>query len=409
MKRETELNLDLLTAVQREEFVRRIKSVRMPYDVGRLPTNIFDNGLGMSGVSAAQWKLYIICYARPCLYKLLPQRHYKCMVLLAEIVSLLSSPVLSMDNVTTLYRLQHDHHQLFCRLYGKWNVTVNYHISLHLPDIIIDFGPPQSFWCFAYERFNGILAGTPNSNRSVEIDVADRFVRDISFSYCKIPIIPSVPHILREFVSIEEEVIHPYPQTFRVLDVLSNTEGMTRFETQLALDRGEVDDTWPLEMKHPSKKNVRTKPSFNREIWTFLEDLYGSDLEYVQPRINKYGRCSVNGQTFSSEFNSSDRGSLVKSMFVDSDDELAPYYGVVRFYFTITSMVSQTSVTHDLAYVTWLKFRSTNPEPISKLYGVTKELYQRDRILSPRRFLCRCVLVTPNPAVNFSLVSDLQK
>lgn len=227
VKRETELNLELMNTVQKKDFIRRVKSAQMPYDVGRLPTNIFDQGVGLSGVTAAQWKLYIVCYARPCLYKLLPVSHYKCIVLLAEVVSLLTSPVLSIDNVATLHRLQHEHHQLFCKLYGKWTVTVNYHMSLHMPDVIIDLGPPQSFWCFAYERFNGILAGMPNSNRSVEVEVANRFVRDISFNYCNIPCSSSVPHSLREFVGIDEEEVHPYPQTFKVLDVLCNTEDMT--------------------------------------------------------------------------------------------------------------------------------------------------------------------------------------
>ena len=68
VRRETELNLQLLDPSQRNEFVRRIKSVRVPYDIGRLPSNIFDSGEEPSGVTAAQWKLYIITYARPCLY-----------------------------------------------------------------------------------------------------------------------------------------------------------------------------------------------------------------------------------------------------------------------------------------------------------------------------------------------------
>jgi hypothetical protein len=238
VKRETELNLDLMSSLQREEFIRRVKSVQMPYDVGRLPTNIFDQGTRLSGVSAAQMKLYITCYARPCLYKLIPAEHYKCMVLLAEIVTLITSPALDDKLIASLYRLQQDHHQLFCKLYGKWSITVNYHMSLHLPDIIMDLGPPQSFWCFAYERFNGILIGTPNSNRSVETEVADRFVRDISFSSYDIPIISSIPNTLTEYVdnANEEDThgTHAYPQTLKVIEVLSNTDGtgMTRFETQ---------------------------------------------------------------------------------------------------------------------------------------------------------------------------------
>ena len=179
--RETELNFSLLSFSQRQEFIRRLKSVRMLYDVGRLPSNIFDNVEGgIRGITAAQWKLYIICYARPCLYKLIPDREYKC---ISEIVTMIASPIFTLDEVAKLLQ---DHHNLFCRLYGIWAMTVNYHMSLHLPDFIKDLGPPQSFWCFGYERLNGILAGMPNSRRNIEVEFANRFMRDVSFSNCDI-------------------------------------------------------------------------------------------------------------------------------------------------------------------------------------------------------------------------------
>ncbi len=95
--------------------MRRVKSVRVPYDAGRLPTNIFDHD-GLSGVTAAQWKLYIITYARPCLYKLLSSRAYKSLVLLSEIVILIAAPMLSCTEVATLCRLLHEHHLLFSRV-----------------------------------------------------------------------------------------------------------------------------------------------------------------------------------------------------------------------------------------------------------------------------------------------------
>lgn len=42
VKRETALNLGMLTPTSKHEFLRRLKSIKLPYDVGRLPTNIFD-------------------------------------------------------------------------------------------------------------------------------------------------------------------------------------------------------------------------------------------------------------------------------------------------------------------------------------------------------------------------------
>ena len=153
-----------------------LKCIRLPYDIGRLPSNIFDND-SFSGVTAAQWKTYISTCARPCLYDLIPDRAYRCLVLLSEIVILVSSPVIRVDDITKLRCLLEDHHKLFNRLYGKWSSSVNYHMALHIPEMICDFGPPNAFWCFAYERLNGVLAGTPNSNRNVEVEVANRFFR----------------------------------------------------------------------------------------------------------------------------------------------------------------------------------------------------------------------------------------
>ena len=114
------------------------------------------------------------------MYKLLPLRS---LVLLSEVVSIIVSPY---DTISSLYRLLHEHYQQFCRVYGRWSVTVNYHMALHLPEIISDLGPPHFFWCFCFERINGALAGSPNSNRCIEMEVANRFfyeLRNLHFGY----------------------------------------------------------------------------------------------------------------------------------------------------------------------------------------------------------------------------------
>ncbi len=135
-------------------------------------------------VTAAQWKTYIITCARFCMHSLLPRREYRCLVLLLQIVAVITSPVLTHDDITTLSRMLHEHHTLFRRVYGEWSISVHYHMCLHMPDIILDYGPPQSFWCFPYERMNGKLAGTPHiyySNRCVEVEVVNRFMRDFYY------------------------------------------------------------------------------------------------------------------------------------------------------------------------------------------------------------------------------------
>ena len=41
--------------------------------------------------------------------------------------------------------------------YGREVITPNLHLSLHLAACSHDYGPLYAFWCFSFERMNGIL------------------------------------------------------------------------------------------------------------------------------------------------------------------------------------------------------------------------------------------------------------
>ena len=298
------------------------------------------------------------------------------------------------------------------QIYGKWTVTVNYHMSLHLPDIILDLGPPHSYWCFGFERLNGTLAGIPNSGRSVETEIANRFVHDSCLGATSPSACPfeDVPREIKKFVEMPEdddELFIPHSISFLLLLRMSKSHA-DKFETQVQVDRGDVCN-WPVKFLHPKRQNVKIQQSFHQELTDFFEDLYGDKLEYMRPRINMYGRCIVNGQRFSSEFNATDRGNIVKAMFVDESNELAPFFGRVKFFFTATVIVEREPKSHYLAHVTWLKFKSDHPNIASKLYEVKNQYYARDRVISPRRFVCRCVLLAPKQNVPYFTVSELSK
>ena len=50
--------------------------------------------------------------------------------------------------------------------YGQENVVINMHLACHLKECIIDYGPVHEFWCFGFERFNGILGSYPNNHQN---------------------------------------------------------------------------------------------------------------------------------------------------------------------------------------------------------------------------------------------------
>ena len=49
----------------------------------------------------------------------------------------------------------------FCKefeaLYGQKAITPNMHLHCHLKENVLDYGPIHSYWCFSFERYNGIL------------------------------------------------------------------------------------------------------------------------------------------------------------------------------------------------------------------------------------------------------------
>ena len=398
-------NPHALSGSKRSEFFRRMKTLKVPYDIGRLPSNMKEMN-SLSGLTAEQMKNFAIVYARACFKGLIPDTSYRVLCLLCNIVTIICQPILTEDNLTCLYRLLHDHHTAYCRFYGKFRVTVNYHMALHMPEVILDYGPPHAFWCFAYERMNGILASTPTNNRGIENEVLDRFL--LEFTFNQVELNP----LLSPYQPVLKELIEPQAKSSSFSQVkwavsMFYAEPEDRFEMQQIVDKGEVDQSqWSMIFMHPKKLNVLMDREFLQAIKDALEALYGDCVQYVSPRINKYARYSVNGQVFSSNFNSTDRGSIVKAL---TDQSLHPYFGIVNFFFDVDAIIDSETRTCSFAYVFWFKFCTPSKESISQLYMVKKTFYSGDHIVSPRRFLSRCVLLAPCKNENYYFVCELPK
>ena len=49
------------------------------------------------------------------------------------------------------------------------------HLACHLKECMIDYGPVNEFWCFGFERFNGILGSYPNNHENISITMMKKF------------------------------------------------------------------------------------------------------------------------------------------------------------------------------------------------------------------------------------------
>lgn len=60
-------------------------------------------------------------------------------------------------------------------------------MACHLHECVLDYGPLNHFWLFAFERFNGILGLLPNNNKSIEIQMTKRFLNDQKVMWLSFP------------------------------------------------------------------------------------------------------------------------------------------------------------------------------------------------------------------------------
>ena len=278
---EVKLCLSSTAANNATEFESRIKRIRIPYDLGRLPTNIFNKSGGLTELTAQQWKNFACIYARPCFIGLISDKAYQPMLLLCQIVELISQPVITNEDIATLYKLLYDHHKCFKAAHEKWEVSINYHMALHILDVIADYGPPHGYWCFGYERLNGFLAGIPNSEVNIEPQIMNRMLLQFSYACSTLLVIPSssdVPKSLKCVTVIET------PDAFHIrhLNSILLEPPDSHFAFQRKIDEGNVAD-WPIKLLHPRKCNLKI------DTVEFCKNKYDTEV-HIHPRMDKCGQ-----------------------------------------------------------------------------------------------------------------------
>ena len=163
------LNKDNLVLIE-----KRLQKVQVPLHIGRLPCNI-DSG---STFTAEQWMIWTIFLSVYCLHGLLSTDEIECWRHFVLACRRLCQRSLSLDDVTVADALLMHFVKRIKRLYGDSSITPNMHMQCHLSDCVKYCGPLQSFWLFAFERYNGLLGNQPNNNRAVEIQLIHRFLKD---------------------------------------------------------------------------------------------------------------------------------------------------------------------------------------------------------------------------------------
>ena len=101
----------------------------------------------------------------------MPDNHYECWKIFVNACCLLIQPSITNQELVILDKYLHDFCVSYEALYGKENCTPNMHLHLHLTDCITNYGPVYAYWCFPFERFNGVFASFQRNWASPEMQM----------------------------------------------------------------------------------------------------------------------------------------------------------------------------------------------------------------------------------------------
>ena len=161
-----------------------VDSMTVPQDIGRIPGKI---SCSFSGFTADQWKNWTTVYSLFALKGVLPDQHLECWRFFVLACKSLGKRVLTVGDIELGDRYLMEFCKAFEELYGKDLVTPNMHLHGHLKECLLDYGPFHAFWCFSFERFNGILGSYHTNNRSIEIQLMRRFLMQAKVKDLKYP------------------------------------------------------------------------------------------------------------------------------------------------------------------------------------------------------------------------------
>ena len=153
--------------------------IRVPNGHGRVAKNICK---AFKSMKADEWKNFILIYSQFCLKNILSREQFEHWNVSVNACQILCSRVISVQEVEKAHQLLIRFGKGLESIYGKEICTPNAHLHMHLKGCINDFGPVYSFWCFSFERFNGILGSYQTNNKDISLIIMRKFCKQSLFS-----------------------------------------------------------------------------------------------------------------------------------------------------------------------------------------------------------------------------------
>lgn len=231
----------------------------------------------------------------------------------------------------------------FCKrvqlLFGKECITPNMHLHCHLSESMMDYGPLYSFWCFAFERYNGMLGSMPNNNRSIESQLMERFLTEnqaLSFS---------CPNEFSEFLPCFPGI----NSTGSLADTLSSDMPSTAEDIK---EWTLASITSTVQLPSYSSKCVLNE-SERKSLLQLYSDLYSEPVTDILHTCWSYSQITFKGKLFGTQKSRTASSSIVIAQ-LDSVNSASGAAKINKFYKHSLNVGTEQKV-HLLCSLSWFK------------------------------------------------------
>src|SRR2546428_2741144 len=317
-----------------------MEKFQVPSDIGRIPRKV-NIGEGFSNFTADQWRNFFTIYATIVLWKYLPNIDRQILTNFVKIYQILVCRIVRQDSLKEAHERLIMIIKLIEQKYGAEKISPNLHLSLHLHECAYDYGPLYVFWCFSFERMNGILGSLPNSHRKIESEIMRRLMNDRRILYLTTNYSDKTG---MEFLNNESNI-----GSISELDRFSADELyrflINTYNIQETVTNG--SEKFPGELLRPKSPNLILPAETLDLLVEYYEASYETmnfrrpftnnvnDSIVIQNRADQYGRSRIGSEIFDSVMSSRNvKGSFILARFVNHDGSVDLYPGQIQFFFT---------------------------------------------------------------------------
>lgn len=347
---------DILSIEDLRKIQEKVDNIKTPPKLGRIPHKILSN---FSSLTADQWKNWIFVYSLYTLHGILPDAHYTCWSIFVDACRSLLRPSLSLSELNRADEKFLEFCISFERLYGKEFTTPNMHLHLHIRECVLDYGPVYAFWCFPFERFNGILGSFQKNWMLPELQMLKKFT---SYQHLLLhQVDSSVPDELSEFFQLQlrKQKLHVVGEG-SIEDTHVDSIYMHEYKQNRVCPLPMIIAYSIPEQEIISKK---VKKWFNHQEVAWLSILYkkiypSCEVDDVPMMHERFHGISVFGRTILSDGAKGNHSAIICAYWTLQEEEINRInlrYGKIMYFFQHSISCNGKIVEHLFARIQWFK------------------------------------------------------